>query len=34
MSQLIELLPHQARFIQAPYIYDTTRFFVLCGGYA
>ena len=31
---LIKLLPHQARFVQAPYVYDDTRFFILCGGFA
>lgn len=34
MAQLVKLLPHQARFVQAPYVYTETRFFVLCGGYA
>lgn len=34
MPQLVKLLPHQARFVQAPYVYDDTRFFILCGGYA
>ena len=34
MAQMVKLLPHQARFLQAPYVYNETRFFVLCGGYA
>lgn len=34
MAQLVKLLPHQARFVQAPYIYTDTRFFILCGGFA
>lgn len=34
MAQLIRLLDHQARFVQAPYVYDEIRFFILCGGYA
>lgn len=32
--QTVRLLPHQARFVQAPYVYDEMRFFILCGGYA
>ena len=34
MSQLVKLLPHQARFVQAPYVFADTRFFFLIGGYA
>ena len=34
MAQMIKLLAHQARFLQAPYVYNDTRFFILCGGYA
>lgn len=34
MAQLVKLLPHQARFVQAPYVYNDTRFFILCGGFA
>lgn len=30
----VRLLPHQARFVQAPYVFEETRFFILCGGYA
>jgi hypothetical protein len=34
MAQTVKLLAHQARFVQAPYVYDDTRFFILCGGFA
>lgn len=34
MAQMVKLLAHQARFLQAPYVYNDTRFFILCGGYA
>ena len=34
MAQLVKLLPHQANFVQAPYVFIDTRFFFLCGGFA
>jgi len=34
MAITVKLLDHQARFVQAPYIYTETRFFFLIGGYA
>lgn len=34
MAQLVKLLDHQARFVQAPYIFEDIRFFILCGGFA
>lgn len=34
MSQLVKLLPHQARFVQSPYVFPEKRFFILCGGFA
>lgn len=34
MAQTVKLLPHQARFVQAPYVFPDTRFFILCGGFA
>lgn len=30
---VVKLLDHQARFVQAPYVFPETRFFILCGGY-
>lgn len=34
MAQIVKLLNHQARFVQAPFVYPDKRFFILCGGYA
>lgn len=34
MAQTVKLLSHQARFMQAPYVFTETRFFILCGGFA
>lgn len=34
MAQTVKLLSHQARFVQAPYVFPDTRFFILCGGFA
>lgn len=34
MAQLIKLLPHQARFVQSPYVFLDKRFHLLIGGYA
>ena len=34
MATTVKLLDHQARFVQAPYIYSEIRFFFLIGGYA
>lgn len=34
MAQIVKLLNHQARFVQAPFVYSDKRFFILCGGYA
>jgi len=31
---LVRLLPHQASFVQAPYVFKEKRFFFLCGGFA
>ena len=30
----VKLLPHQASFVQAPYVFPEKRFFFLCGGFA
>lgn len=34
MAQTVKLLPHQASFVQAPYVFPEKRFFFLCGGFA
>lgn len=34
MSSTIRCLPHQAKFIQSPFIFDDVRFFFLIAGYA
>ncbi len=34
MAQIVKLLPHQASFVQAPYVFFEKRFFFLCGGFA
>lgn len=34
MAQLVKLLNHQAQFLQAPYLLNDIRFFILCGGFA
>lgn len=34
MAQTVKLLAHQARFVQAPYVFSDIRFFILCGGFA
>lgn len=33
MAQQVTLLDHQARLLQAPFVYPTFRFFMLCAGY-
>lgn len=33
-SQLVKLLPHQATFVQSPYVYPDIRFHFLVGGFA
>jgi hypothetical protein len=34
VAQTVKLLPHQASFVQAPYVFPEKRFFFLCGGFA
>lgn len=34
MATTVKLLPHQASFVQAPYVFTEKRFFFLCGGFA
>lgn len=34
MAQIVKLLPHQASFVQAPFVFPEIRFFFLCGGFA
>ena len=34
MSSTIKCLPHQAKMIQAPFVFDNIRFFFLIAGYA